>query len=93
MGILKAIGLIILILVLLIALLFTVIVLFLNFSPVVGKNRKKEEMDRLCQNLPHYHDGAFHNSQKLTVMTGEKPYSSDCKKPSTMIRAYKPDFK
>ena len=67
MDILKAAGLIILVLFLALGTLSVAIVLFLNFSAVVGKNRSREEMDHLYGDLPHYSDGAFHNFQKQPV--------------------------
>lgn len=77
---------------------FTVLViaaaalLFLRFCPSVGKTPNASERRKLAKRSYHYSEGAFHNENDVKTMTGKQRFSSERKRPESMLPAETPSL-
>ena len=92
MSVLKAIGYILLTILLILLVLAGGVILFLRFYPSVGKLPSEEEQIGLDKKTKRHFDGQFHNENEVSPMTGERSLSSDRKKPQELIPAKTPAF-
>ncbi len=83
--------------ILLAALLFAVtaaaaVLMFLFFSPAVGRVPDKNERDILSGRSERCSGGEFRNESAVPAMTGEAPYSGERKVPEKTLPAQSPTF-
>ena len=83
--------------ILLAALLFAVtaaaaVLMFLFFSPTVGRVPDKNERDILSGRSERCSGGEFRNESTVPALTGEAPYSGERKVPETKLPALSPTF-
>ena len=72
MSVLRILGVIILASALAVLIVMIAVVLFLNFSPSVGKMPDAKERQIFASKSGHYTDGAFRNENEVRTLTGEK---------------------
>ena len=92
MSVLKILGVIILASALAVLAVVITVMLFLYFSPSVGKMPDAKKQQPLASKSEHYIDGAFRNENEVRTFTGEKRYSGERKKPQTKITAQAPSL-
>ncbi|MBO7633316.1 MAG: MBL fold metallo-hydrolase [Lachnospiraceae bacterium] len=68
------------------------VLLFLRFSPSVGRMPGAAERSELERRSAHYRNGAFHNENRIRTLSGGKRYSSNRKRPGILIDAVCPSF-
>lgn len=88
MELLKAIGKVILGVVLLALVVFGLIVAFLRFYPAVGRLPDQDRKD-LYKKTTHYEGGQFQNIGDFTLRTGDQGETSDRVKPARTVSAVK----
>lgn len=68
------------------------VLLFLFFSPTVGRVPDKNERNILSRRSEHCSEGEFRNESAVPAMTGEARYSGERKVPEKKLPAQKPSF-
>ena len=86
---LRVAGVVILVLLLAVLVIAAAVLLFLRFFPSVGDIPDEAEQRALDEKSGRY-DGAFHNENTVTTMTGEARYSGSRKTPKTKLAAREP---
>ena len=89
---LKVVMKILLILAIVVVVILLAVVLFLEFSPTVGKMPGKKDKARFASLTSQFHDGKFNNENSTSTMTGDSYPSSNRKTPKNIIKAEKPEF-
>lgn len=84
-------GKIILVIACIVAVLIVAVLLFLRFSPSVGKLPDQDARDSFQGKTPLFYDGQFHNENTIGVMTGQGYDRSSRRTPKTVIKAEAPE--
>ena len=77
---LKVVMKVLLILAIVVIVIIVAVLLFLEFSPTVGKMPGKKDKARFASLTSQFHDGKFNNENATSTMTGDSYPSSNRKK-------------